>query len=130
VILVIAEAVLGLHLMIITFNIAGLIIIPIGAWLGWRIVRIAWLRLLHLAMLAMVAGQALAGRACFLTEWQNKLTGSGQPTQPLIMHSIDKLIYWNLPLWVFAIIYCFVFLYVLALTVLVPFRWQRLARGR
>jgi hypothetical protein len=125
----IAMVVLGLHLMIITFNVVGLIVIPIGAWLGWRIVRVAWLRLLYLAMLAIVAGQALAGRACFLTDWQNKLTGSGQRTQPLIMRWIDGLIYWNLPMWVFAVMYCFVFLYVLALTVLVPFRRQGLGLG-
>lgn len=125
----IAEAVLGLHLMIITFNVVGLVVIPLGAWLGWRIVRVAWLRLLHLAMLAIVAGQALAGRACFLTDWQNRLAGSGQPAQPLIMHWIDGLIYWNLPMWGFATMYCLVFLYVLTLTVLVPFRRQGLGRG-
>jgi hypothetical protein len=45
--IIIAEAVLGLHLIIIAFNVAGLILIPVGAWLGWRIVRVAWLRLLY-----------------------------------------------------------------------------------
>lgn len=115
------QAILALHLIIIAFNVAGLIVIPIGAWLGWRIVRIAWLRVLHLAMLAIVAGQALAGRACALTVWQDNLAGGGQTVQPLIMHWVDRVIYWNLPMWVFAMLYSLVFLYVLALTVLVPF---------
>src|ERR1700712_796774 len=48
-----AEEILGLHLVIIAFNVAGLIVIPLGSRLGWRIVRIAWLRLLRLAMLAI-----------------------------------------------------------------------------
>lgn len=116
-----AEMVLGLHLIIIAFNIAGLIVIPVGAWLGWQIVRVAWLRLLHLAMLGIVAGQALAGRACFLTIWQNELVAGGRLAQPLVVHWVDGLIYWNLPIWAFTAIYSAVFLYVLALTVLVPF---------
>ena len=117
----IAEAVFAIHLGIIGFNVAGLIVIPVGAWRGWRIVRIAWLRLLHLAMLLIVTAQALAGRACILTIWQNDLTGLAQPTQPIIMRWIEPLVYWHFPMWVFAVLYSGVFLYVLGLTVLVPF---------
>ena len=116
-----AEAILGLHLVIIAFNVAYLILIPLGAGHGWRLVRIAWLRLLHLALLAVVVAQALAGRACILTIWQNNLTGGTAPPPPLIMQWVDRLIYWNLPIWCFAVLYVLVFLYVLALTVLVPF---------
>ena len=65
--IIIAEAVLGLHLVIITFNVAGLILIPVCAWLGWRIIRVAWLRLLHLATMGVVAGQALGGRCLLYT---------------------------------------------------------------
>jgi hypothetical protein len=119
-----AEAILAFHLLIITFNVAGLIIIPLGAWRGWRIVRIAWLRLLHLAILAVVVLQALAGRACFLSVWQNNLSGIAQPAQPLIMHWVNRMIYWHLPFWGFGVLYSAAFLYVLALTVLVPF-WRR-----
>lgn len=125
----IAAAVLGLHLIVIAFNVAGLILIPVGAWLRWRIVRVGWLRLLHLAMLGVVVGQALAGRACFLTVWQNELAVGDQPAQPLIMHWVDGFIYWHLPMWVFAIMYSIVFLYVLALTVLVPFGRRRESGG-
>jgi len=119
-----ANLILALHLAIISFNVAGLII-PLGAWFNWRIVRIAWLRLTHLALLGIVAGQALAGRACILTIWQNQLTGNRAAPAPLIATWIDRLIYWNLPLWVFAIIYTTIFLYVLALTFLIPFTKQK-----
>ena len=122
-----ADLILAVHLVIILFNVAGLIIIPLGAWLGWRIVRIAWLRLLHLALLAIVAGQALAGRACILTLWQDRLTGN-QSAPPLIMRWVDRLIYWNLPLWVFTVIYCTALLYLVALIVFVPFGSRRAAR--
>jgi hypothetical protein len=39
------------------------------------------------------------------------------------MRWADDLIYWNFPLRAFAVLYCIVFLYVLLLTVLVPF-WR------
>ncbi len=116
-----AEAILGIHLAIIAFNILGLIVIPLGAWLGWRLVRIAWLRLLHLGVLAIVAGQALANRPCFLTIWQNSLAGNVKTPPPLMMRWVNGIVYWPVPIWGFAIIYSAVFLYVLALTVLVPF---------
>jgi hypothetical protein len=120
-----AVAILAVHLAVIGFNVIGLLVIPLGAWLRWRIVRVAWLRLLHLAMLAVVAGQAIAGRACFLTVWQNELSGNGQVAEPLIMRWVDGLIYWNLPIWVFAVLYSLVFLYVLGLTFFVPFGLKR-----
>jgi hypothetical protein len=114
-----ATLILATHFIIIAFNVAGLILIPLGAARRWPIVRIAWLRLLHLGLLGIVAAQALAGRACILTIWQNQLTGTA--SAPMIASWIDHLIYWPLPLWCFAILYTAVFLYVLALTFLVPF---------
>jgi hypothetical protein len=75
--------------------------------------------------MGVVAGQALGGRARFLTVWQNGLAGGSQSAQPLIMHWVDGLIYWNLPMWAFAAMYSVVFLYVLALRVLVPFGRRR-----
>lgn len=123
-----AQIILALHVSIIVFNVAGLVVIPLGAWFGWRIVRIAWLRLVHFGLLAIVAGQALAGRACILTIWQNDSAGNATSPTPLIIGFVDRLIFWNLPFWVFTVMYCVVFLYVLLLTVLVPF-WHRRSRG-
>lgn len=122
-----AEVILAIHLIVIAFNGLGLVIVPLGGLLGWRIVRVAWLRLLHLALLAIVVGQALAGRACILTIWQDDLTGQGSSPPPMLMKFIDGLIYWDLPLWVFTIIYAAAFLYVVALILLVPFWGQRRA---
>ena len=117
-----ADTILAIHLVIIAFNVAFLIGIPFGAWRGWRLIRVAWLRLLHLALMAIVAVQALAGRACILTIWQNDLTGRSASPPPLIMHAVDSLIYWNFPLWVFTTLYVAVFLYIVALSIFIPFR--------
>lgn len=110
---------LVLHLAIIAFNVAGCVLVPVGAWRGWRWVRAFWWRLAHLASLAVVALQAVFGRACFLTIWQGELSGAAAPP-PMIAGWIDRLIYWPLPLWVFAAAYVLVFAYVLALWLLVP----------
>ena len=111
--------VLAAHLAVIAFNLFGLVAIPLGAWRGWSFVRVRWWRALHLASLAVVALQALAGRACFLTIWQDDMSGSATE-QPLIMRVVNGLIYWPLPMWVFTAAYAAVFVYVLALWRFVP----------
>jgi hypothetical protein len=111
-----AMIVLALHLAIIVFNVAGCVLIPLGAWRGWRVVRGFGWRLMHLISFAVVALQALLGRACFLTLWQDQLTGDSN-VQPLIETWVNRLIYWPLPLWVFAAAYLVLFVYVLALWV-------------
>lgn len=114
-----AVAVLILHLAVIAFNVLGLVAIPLGAWRGWRWIRGFRWRLLHLLSLAVVAGQALVGRACFLTLWQARLQGR-QGAAPLIAGWVDRLIYWPLPLWAFAVGYTLIWLYALALWWWVP----------
>ena len=108
------QAVLAAHLAVIAFNVFGLVAIPLGAARGWAWVRVRWWRVLHLASLAVVALQAALGRACFLTLWQDDLTGGGH-ADPLIMRWVNGLIYWPLPIWVFTAAYLAVFAYVLAL---------------
>ncbi len=121
--IVLAEAVLAIHLVVIAFNVFGLVAIPLGGALGWRFVRLFWWRVLHLASLAVVAAQALAGQACFLTVMQDALSGAHR--SPLIMSWINRLLFWPLPLWVFAAFYVIIFLYTLALWRFVPPRRSR-----
>ena len=108
------QAILAVHLAVIAFNVLGLIAIPIGAWRGWAWVRVRWWRALHIASWAVVALQAALGRACFLTHWQDRLTGSGRG-DPMIARWVNGLIYWPLPIWVFAAIYLALFASVVAL---------------
>jgi hypothetical protein len=126
-----ARLVLAAHVAIIIFNVAGLVVIPLGAWRGWAFVRIWWWRALHLAILALVAVQALLARACFLTLWQSALqqrAGEAASSAPLIARWVHDLLFWPLPLWFFAVLYVAVWLYALLLWRLVPPRWRR-ARG-
>lgn len=119
-------SVLALHLAVIAFNVAGCVLVPIGSWRRWSWIREFWWRLAHLLSLAGVASQALLGRSCFLTIWQRDVSGASH-VQPLIAGWINRLIYWPLPLWVFASAYVLVFAYVIALWLLVRPRmpWSR-----
>jgi hypothetical protein len=112
-----AELVLALHMAVIAFNVFGLVAIPLGAWARWDFVRVRWWRLLHIASLAVVALQAVLGRACFLTILQADLERGGEES-PLVMRWVNSVIYWPLPMWVFTAAYVLVFAYVLAL-----YRW-------
>ena len=124
----IAEAILWLHVVVIAFSVFGLVAIPLGAWGGWRGVRVLWWRALHIGILGIVALQAALGRACFLTIWESdllRLAGQAASNEPLIQQWVSRAIYWPLPLWVFAVLYVTVCVYALLLWWLVPPRFPR-----
>ena len=125
-----AQVILVVHILIIAFNVFGLIAIPLGAWRGWRWVRIFWWRALHLAALLVVAVHALLGRACFLTIWQSELqeaAGRQGYRLPLIQTWIDHLLFWHLPMSFFTSIYVLIWIGVLLLWWKVPpvLPWRR-----
>lgn len=116
-----AALILSVHVLIIGFNLFGLVAVPLGAWRGWRFVRFPAWRLAHLASLGVTALQAALGRLCFLTEWQALSEDDSRP-EPLVMSWVNSMIYWPLPLWVFTLIYLGVFAYALAMFWFVPLR--------
>ena len=96
----IAEAILWFHLVVIAFNVFGLVAIPLGAWSGWKFVRVFWWLALHLGLLGIVALQAVLGRACFLTIWESdflRRAGEAASNEPLIRRWASQAIYWPLP---------------------------------
>jgi hypothetical protein len=124
-----ALSVLAIHVVVIAFNVFGLIAIPVGGLLDWRFVRVFWWRAVHLALLAVPALQALFGRACFLTLWQAMLeqaAGARASQEPLIARLVESVIFWPLPIWFFASLYVAIWIYALALWWLVPPRGHSL----
>ena len=96
-----ADAILWFHVIVVLFNVFGLVVVPIGAWHGWEFVRVFWFRAPHLATLAVVAIQAVFGRACFLMVWQSDLpqqAGKVGSDAPLIQSRVTRLIFWPVPL--------------------------------
>lgn len=117
-----ATLILLVHFAVVAFNVFGLIAVPIGRLFGWEFVRGFWWRFAHVLSLAAVALQAVLGRACFLTIWENALRTDAGPSDvpPMIASWINSVLYWPLPLWVFAAGYVGVLLYALMLWRWVP----------
>ncbi|MDE3022048.1 MAG: DUF2784 domain-containing protein [Pseudomonadota bacterium] len=121
--LFLAQGILAIHLVIIGFNVFGLVAIPLGAWRGWPWVRKFWWRLLHLLALSTVAFQALLDQTCFLTRWQSRLqeaAGVNGMHQPLIQTWINHLLFWPLPMEFFTLLYTLIWIYALILWWKIP----------
>jgi hypothetical protein len=106
--LLLAGAVLVLHVAIVAFVVAGLALIVAGNRAGWRWVNALWFRSLHLLTIAVVAAQAWLGLVCPLTTlemWLRTRAEAGAYSGGFIEHWLQALLYWEAPGWVFALAY-------------------------
>jgi hypothetical protein len=99
-----ADALLAAHFLIAAFIVAGLVLVWVGAALGWQWTRNLWFRYLHLGAIAFVAAEALAGLACPLTVWEDTLRGGARP-ESFIGRWVQRLLYYQAPEWVFTVAY-------------------------
>lgn len=103
-----ADALLILHTLFVLFVAGGLVLVVVGAAMGWQWVRNPWFRLVHLLAIAVVVLQAWAGRICPLTIWEMGLRdAAGQATyqSSFIAHWLGRVLYYDAPPWVFAVLY-------------------------
>ena len=118
-----ADLIVVFHASYVAFVVLGMGAIGVGLWLGRDWARNFWLRVLHLAAIAVVSAQALAGRTCPLTLLENHLRGrAGQETYPgaFIGYWAHRLIFFDAPPWVFTLVYSLFGLAVVATFVLAP----------
>ena len=99
-----ADALLLFHFGIAAFIVAGLILVWIGAVLGWGWIRNPWFRYLHLAAIVFVAAEALLGLACPLTVWEDLLRGSTR-AESFVGRWIQRLLFYQAPECVFTAAY-------------------------
>ncbi len=127
--LLLADAVLLLHLAMAAFLGLGLPLVWLGRWRGWGFVRSPWLRLTHLGAMAWVLGEDLLGRLCPLTEWEWSLRqaalAQGLPRRSWVADWAGRLLYADLPDWAFTAAYAGFFGLVLATAWVVPIRWGK-----
>jgi len=119
-----ADAILVVHFLIAGFIVAGLVAVWLGAALGWHWVRNPWFRYLHLAAIALVAGEAVLGIACPLTVWEDLLRG-GARAESFVGRWVRALLFYQAPEWVFTAAYIAWTLATLATLRLVPPRRNR-----
>ena len=119
-----ANAILVLHFAIVLFIAAGLPLILVGAACRWSWVRNLTYPSLHLAAIVFVAGESIVGMDCPLTVWEDELRG--RATGPgFIERWVHRVMFYDLPPWVFTALYVGFAALVIAAWVFVPPRWHR-----
>ena len=110
-----ADAVLVLHALIVLFIVGGLIAIWIGAVLKHDWVRNRAFRLVHLAAIGIVAILAVLDVPCPLTVLEDRLRTGVTGQEGFVQRWVSYWLYYDLPAWVFVVVYV-AFLLVVAMT--------------
>ena len=118
-----ADLVVLLHLVYVGFVISGYLLVPLGRVLGWAWVHNRAYRWLHVAAIALVAVEALAGVVCPLTWLEHWLMGRDHGT--FVGRLMRRLLYYDLPPWVFTLGYVGMTLLAVLMWRLVPPRPRR-----
>ena len=103
-----ADAILVLHMGFVAFVVVGLVCIVAGGFRSWAWVRNPWFRLVHLGAIIVVVGQAWLGRICPLTTWEMALREQGglyTYETTFVSYWLQRALYHDAPMWVFAVCY-------------------------
>lgn len=100
-----ADAVLTVHALLAAFIICGLPVIWIGAPLRWKWVRNRTLRLMHLFAIGVVSLLSVLDIACPLTLLEDWLRTGAVGSQGCIQHWVGRLLFYDLPAWMFTLAY-------------------------
>ena len=103
-----ADALLVLHVGFVVFVVLGLALIWLGGGLAWSWVRNPWFRIAHLIGIGVVVLQAWLGQICPLTIWEMALrekAGDATYAGSFIAYWLQELLYYEAPMWVFALCY-------------------------
>jgi hypothetical protein len=99
-----ADVVLIVHFGFVLFVVGGLVAIWCGAVLRWSWVRAFWFRVTHIAAICFVAAESLMGVVCPLTLWEDALRGRSSESG-FIARWVHAVLFYNLPEWIFTMIY-------------------------
>jgi polyferredoxin len=130
---ILADVVVAVHFAYVAFVILGLVLTLGGAALRWSWVRNFWFRAVHLAMIAIVVGEAWCGIVCPLTTWENALRQrAGQATYGggFIANILHDAMFFEAEPWVFTLAYLLFGLAVVLALVLAPPRWPHWLRRK
>jgi len=112
-----------LHGAYVAFVLFGLIAVFVGFLLHWHRVRNIWFRASHLAMILIVAFEALMGIVCPLTTLENHLrnqAGESVRNGSFMGQVVHELLFYEAPPWLFTCGYCVFAVLVLTTFVIVP----------
>ena len=106
--LIIADAILILHVAFVGYVVFGLLAIYVGHFLKWSWIRNFWFRFFHLVAIGIVALQSWVGMICPLTIWEMALrreAGGATYSGSFIQHWLQSILYYSAPEWVFVVSY-------------------------
>jgi len=101
---ILADVVLIVHFAFVLFVVGGLAAIWAGAAAGWRWVRNFRFRVAHLAAIGFVAAESLLGIWCPLTVWEDALRGRNTEMS-FVARWVHRVLFYQLPEWVFTTAY-------------------------
>jgi len=126
-----ADAVLVAHSLLALFIVCGLVVIWLGVALQWTWVRNRSWRIVHLLAIALVSLLSLLGIACPLTVLEDWLRNGSLGPQGFIQRWVSRLLYYDLPTWVFTLAYVvFALMVLLTWRLIPPVRAPRSKTGR
>jgi hypothetical protein len=125
-----ADLVLGVHVLFVVFVVLGLALITVGGLFGWGWVRLRRFRQLHLAAIGFVVIETWLGRICPLTAIEASLRdgASDEYESGFVAHWLARLLYVDAPPWAFTVAYTLFGAAVVAAWWLVPPRAGRIGR--
>ncbi len=103
-----ADFILFVHVCFVAFVILGQAAILLGGVRDWHWVRNPRFRLAHLLAIVVVVLQAWLGRVCPLTTWEMALrarAGDATYAGAFVAHWLQSLLFYDAPMWVFAVCY-------------------------
>jgi len=106
--MLVADAVLILHVLFVAFVVLSLVCILVGGRLSWAWVTNFRFRLLHVAAITVVALQSWLGVICPLTTWEmqlRRLGGGDTYGGSFVQHWFQTILYYDAPAWVFVVAY-------------------------
>ena len=114
-----ADAILLIHASVVAFIVGGAFYIWIGVWRGWVGIRSPLFRYVHIGAMLFVAAEAIMGLVCPLTLWEHALRGE-QSNSGFVADWVGRMIYYDLPGWVFSTAYVAFAVALIVTLILVP----------
>ena len=125
-----ADLVLALHGAIVAFVVGGLLLIVAGNLRHWRWANALWFRLAHFAAILIVIAETWLDFTCPLTTlemWLRAQAHAGTYSGSFVEYWLHRLLFYDVPSWVFLLAYSIFGLLVLATWIYFPPRSRRRA---